>query len=130
MNIRDFESCSECGRKIPRSEQAYVFEGNIVCQECDNILRNGLSIERENQKLTEQEVLNLSALHRDQDYSEEERQVIKLPSFLRSCYLETSISSDHSSLIGGHNGLRSFITVLFLGGIAAIAVLLLIIYLF
>jgi hypothetical protein len=37
----DIEICSNCGRDIARSEQAYVFEGKIVCAECDNALRTG-----------------------------------------------------------------------------------------
>lgn len=37
----DIEICSNCGREIARSEQAYVFEGKIVCAECDNTLRSG-----------------------------------------------------------------------------------------
>ncbi|MHC4098916.1 MAG: hypothetical protein ACYSU3_23020, partial [Planctomycetota bacterium] len=32
---------SICGWEMPRSEQAYVFEGKIVCAECDNTLRSG-----------------------------------------------------------------------------------------
>ena len=34
-----FDKCSECGYKIPLTEQAYVFKGNIVCLKCDNKLR-------------------------------------------------------------------------------------------
>jgi hypothetical protein len=41
MGSFDIEICSNCGREIPRSEQAYVFEGKIVCAECDNTLRIG-----------------------------------------------------------------------------------------
>jgi len=41
MGSFDIEICSNCGREIARSEQAYVFEGNIVCAECDNTLRSG-----------------------------------------------------------------------------------------
>lgn len=37
----DIEICSTCGWEMPRSEQAYVFEGKIVCAECDNTLRSG-----------------------------------------------------------------------------------------
>jgi hypothetical protein len=40
MGSFDIEICSNCGRKMPRSEQAYVFEGKIVCGECDNTLRS------------------------------------------------------------------------------------------
>ncbi len=39
MGSFDIEICSNCGRDIARSEQAYVFEGKIVCAECDNALR-------------------------------------------------------------------------------------------
>lgn len=39
MHLIDIEICSNCGRDIARSEQAYVFEGKIVCAECDNTLR-------------------------------------------------------------------------------------------
>jgi hypothetical protein len=41
MGSFDIEICSNCGREMPRSEQAYVFEGKIVCAECDNTLRSG-----------------------------------------------------------------------------------------
>ena len=41
MGSFDIEICSNCGREIARSEQAYVFEGKIVCAECDNTLRSG-----------------------------------------------------------------------------------------
>ena len=39
MHLIDIEICSNCGREIGRLEQAYVFEGQIVCSECDNALR-------------------------------------------------------------------------------------------
>jgi len=41
MGSFDIEICSNCGREMSRSEQAYVFEGKIVCGECDNTLRTG-----------------------------------------------------------------------------------------
>ncbi len=41
MGSFDIEICTNCGREMPRSEQAYVFEGKIVCAGCDNIFRNG-----------------------------------------------------------------------------------------
>jgi hypothetical protein len=41
MGSFDIEICSNCGREMPRSEQAYVFEGKIVCAECDDTLRTG-----------------------------------------------------------------------------------------
>jgi len=41
MGPSDIEICSNCGRAISRSEQAYIFEGNIVCAECDRTLRSG-----------------------------------------------------------------------------------------
>ncbi|MGB2809728.1 MAG: hypothetical protein WBC22_18450 [Sedimentisphaerales bacterium] len=41
MGSFDIEICSNCGWEIARSEQAYVFEGKIVCAECDNTLRSG-----------------------------------------------------------------------------------------
>lgn len=41
MDTSDIEICSDCGREINRSEQAHVFEGNIVCAECDLKLRSG-----------------------------------------------------------------------------------------
>jgi len=41
MDTSDIEFCSNCGRAISRSVQAYVFEGNIVCAECDKELREG-----------------------------------------------------------------------------------------
>ncbi len=40
MGSFDIEICYNCGREIARSEQAYVFEGEIVCAECDNTLRS------------------------------------------------------------------------------------------
>lgn len=41
MGSIDIEICSKCERAISRSEQAYVFEGSIVCAECDKELRSG-----------------------------------------------------------------------------------------
>lgn len=41
MGPSEIEICSNCGRAISRLEQAYIFEGNIVCVECDNTLRSG-----------------------------------------------------------------------------------------
>ena len=41
MDTSDMEICSNCGRAINRGEQAYVFEGNIVCAACDKELREG-----------------------------------------------------------------------------------------
>lgn len=41
MGSLDIEICSNCEWEIARSEQAYVFEGSIVCGECDNTLRSG-----------------------------------------------------------------------------------------
>jgi hypothetical protein len=41
MGSFDIEICSNCEWEIARSEQAYVFEGKIVCVECDNTLRSG-----------------------------------------------------------------------------------------
>lgn len=35
----DKEICTNCGRQMPRSEQACVFKGQIVCKECDQSLR-------------------------------------------------------------------------------------------
>lgn len=40
MGSFDIEICSNCEWEIARSEQAYVFEGKIVCTECDNTLRS------------------------------------------------------------------------------------------
>lgn len=45
MGPTDIEICSNCGREISRSEQAYIFEGNIVCAECDRELRSGLQLQ-------------------------------------------------------------------------------------
>lgn len=36
----DKEICANCGRQIPPSEQACVFNGKIVCAECDEKLRS------------------------------------------------------------------------------------------
>ena len=41
MGSFDIEICYNCGREIAQSEQAYVFEGKIVCAECDNTLQSG-----------------------------------------------------------------------------------------
>lgn len=41
MGLCDIEICSNCGHEMPRSEQAYVFEGKIVCAGCDDIFRSG-----------------------------------------------------------------------------------------
>lgn len=40
MGSSDIEICSNCGREIGRSEQAYVFEVKIVCAQCDKKLRS------------------------------------------------------------------------------------------
>ena len=42
MVANEFEFCSNCGRAIPRSQQACVFERRIVCAECDKKLRKPL----------------------------------------------------------------------------------------
>jgi ribosome-binding protein aMBF1 (putative translation factor) len=34
------ETCTKCGREIPRPKQAYIFNGEIVCGECDGKLRS------------------------------------------------------------------------------------------
>jgi len=39
--IPRMETCTKCGRPIGQSEQACVFNGGIVCQECDESLRKG-----------------------------------------------------------------------------------------
>jgi len=41
MDLSNIEICSNCKREIDLSEQAYVFDGNIVCAECDKDLRKG-----------------------------------------------------------------------------------------
>jgi len=41
MGPTDIEICSNCEREIARSEQAYIFEGNIVCAECNKELQSG-----------------------------------------------------------------------------------------
>jgi len=41
MDTSDIEICSNCGREISRAEQAHVFDGNIVCAECNKDLRKG-----------------------------------------------------------------------------------------
>lgn len=45
MGPSDIEICSNCGQEISRSEQAYIFEGNIVCADCDKELRSGLQLQ-------------------------------------------------------------------------------------
>lgn len=40
VSAEDKEICTYCGRQMPSSEQACVFEGNIVCAQCDNKLRS------------------------------------------------------------------------------------------
>ncbi len=45
MHLIDIEICSNCGREIGRSEQAYVFGGKIVCAECDNALRSNQTVQ-------------------------------------------------------------------------------------
>jgi predicted Zn finger-like uncharacterized protein len=35
------EICKQCGRELERSKQAYVFEGMIVCGDCNKKLRSG-----------------------------------------------------------------------------------------
>ena len=36
---QQFEICANCGRKIGKLETPCVFNGNVVCEECDQILR-------------------------------------------------------------------------------------------
>lgn len=45
MGSIDIEICSNCERAISRSEQAYIFDGNIVCAECNKELRSGLQLQ-------------------------------------------------------------------------------------
>lgn len=40
----DTEKCSKCDRVIDESAQAHVFGGEIVCQACDKLLRQGYTI--------------------------------------------------------------------------------------
>ena len=44
MILNEFETCSVCGYQIPRTEQAFIFKGNIVCIECDHELRRKTKI--------------------------------------------------------------------------------------
>jgi len=39
MGPNEVEICTNCKRPIGRSEQAYVFDGKIICAECDKKLR-------------------------------------------------------------------------------------------
>ena len=39
MIQKPLETCSNCGRSLPRATQAYVLEGRILCEECDRELR-------------------------------------------------------------------------------------------
>jgi DNA-directed RNA polymerase subunit RPC12/RpoP len=39
MGSSDIEICSNCKREIPRLEKACIFDGEIVCAECDKKLR-------------------------------------------------------------------------------------------
>ena len=41
MSLNKVETCSDCKREIGESEQAYVFDGIIVCGECYMKLQNG-----------------------------------------------------------------------------------------
>lgn len=45
MGLTDIEICSNCERAISRSEQAYIFDGNIVCAECNKELQSGLQLQ-------------------------------------------------------------------------------------
>lgn len=38
------EVCSSCGREISRFEQIFVFDGEILCAECDRKLRSGSAL--------------------------------------------------------------------------------------
>ena len=205
MGRSDVEKCVECGYQIPRTEQAYVFKGKIVCAECDKILRNGLNTRKEIPAYIEAEILNSQIhsgnkshldnqenLHSEQvftdslkdfqsvsehkehetenitnllneaeqkmddkeisigsdktsyalspepgeeefsDYipnqipdNDSEQLVIKLPSFVHSCYLEEKSSSNHSSIFNNHKRLNSFLLVIFFGAIAAVITVLL-----
>ena len=40
MSPTNVEICSNCGRLLLHSEQAYVVRGKIVCPECDKLLRS------------------------------------------------------------------------------------------
>lgn len=40
MSPTNGEICFKCGRLLPRSKQAYVVGGKIVCAECDKLLRS------------------------------------------------------------------------------------------
>lgn len=37
--MSDTETCSNCACELPRSEQAYVFDGMVVCAKCNGDLR-------------------------------------------------------------------------------------------
>jgi hypothetical protein len=41
MASNEIEICSNCGREIQRSEQAFLFKFEVVCAECDKKLRIG-----------------------------------------------------------------------------------------
>ena len=59
MGRSDFEKCTECGYQIPRSEQAYVFKGSIVCAECDKMLRNESNTGKEIQDYLDEDILDI-----------------------------------------------------------------------
>lgn len=46
MGSSKVEICSKCGREIPKSEQACVFSGEIVCVECNSRLRSHSQLPR------------------------------------------------------------------------------------
>ena len=66
MGRSDFEKCTECGYQIPRSEQAYVFNGRILCEECDSTLRSGPRIKAEGTQNMPHDALSSSALQSSQ----------------------------------------------------------------
>lgn len=45
MGSSEKEVCAKCNREIDRSEQACVFNGEIVCAECDKKLRGGSGLQ-------------------------------------------------------------------------------------
>ncbi len=34
------ENCEHCGKVLPQNEQAYIYEGQVVCHRCNDSLRH------------------------------------------------------------------------------------------
>ncbi|MBN1973287.1 MAG: hypothetical protein JW787_06585 [Sedimentisphaerales bacterium] len=140
----DYEICSDCGYKIPRSEQAYVFKGRIICRQCDRKLRDELIMQEEISDFTDHDMFSLAESCQedsDTDANESsdigasenspaspEQPEIKLPSFIHSYYHEKKFSSVNSPSKKSLNLLHSRKMLFVVAGVVVFAVVLLIFF--